>query len=141
MSSYTIRLFERRDINDVVELAAEYAAFDRAMPRDWLLATYEKHPQSVWVAEAGSKVIGFIIGYETTSQTGEIRGDIELLAVHTSYRRTGVGTKLVETILKQFNKANVKEAYLYCPSKALDAKKLYGRLGFKVNAYYMTRRT
>lgn len=141
MSSYTIRLFEKRDTEAVIELAGKYAAFDRAMPRDWLLATYEKHQQSIWVTEADRKVVGFIIGYETTSQTGEIRGDIELLAVHESHRRAGIGTKLVETILKQFKKANVKEAYLYCPSKALDAKKLYERLRFKVDAYYMTRKT
>jgi len=67
-------------------------------------------------------------------------GEIELMAVHPSSRRRGIGTKLVEKIVQQFKQANVEVAYLFCPASALEAKKLYEKLGFKVNAYHMRRK-
>jgi len=138
LTSCEIRLFEKADTDQVVKLAADYAAFDRAMPKDWLLATYDKYPDSIWVAEADNKLVGFIIGYETKTHSGETRGDIELLAVHPLHRRRGIGKKLVERVLEQFRKASIEEAYLFCPAVATEAKKFYEKLGFKIDAYYMT---
>jgi len=140
MSSFKIRLFKRRDADALVKLAYDYAAFDRAMPEDWLLSTYDKYPESIWVAEANNELIGFIIGYETKTHIGDTRGNIELLAVHPSCRRRGIGTKLVQKVLEHFKKTNLAEAYLFCPATALEAKKLYEKLGFKVDAYYMRRK-
>jgi len=140
MSIYKIRLFEKRDTDAVVKLAGDYAAFDMAMSKDWLLSTYNKYPESIWVAEANNEVSGFIVGYETRTPSGEAWGNIELMAVHPSGRRRGIGTKLVEKILEQFKKANIKVAYLFCPASALEAKKLYEELGFRVNAYHMRRK-
>jgi len=139
MSSCRIRLFERRDTDAVVKLAGDYAAFDRAMPKDWLLSTYDKYPESIWVAEAGDELVGFIIGYETETPLGINRGRIELLAVHPSWRRRGIGTRLVEKILEQFQKMNLRESTLFCPASASEAKRFYERLGFEVNAYFMGR--
>jgi len=140
MSTIRFRLFEKHDTDAVVKLAGDYAAFDRAMPKDWLLSTHDKYPESIWVVEADNELVGFIIGYETKTSSGETRGNIELMAVHPSHRRIGIGTKLVEKILQQFKKENIEEAYLFCPTIAVDAKKLYEKLGFKVDAYYMTIR-
>lgn len=62
------------------------------------------------------------------------------MAVHPSSRRRGIGTKLVEKILEQFKNTNIKVAYLFCPASASEAKKLYEKLGFNVNAYHMRRK-
>lgn len=132
MSSYMIRVFKKRDADEVVALAGAYAAFDRAMPKDWLLATVKEHPNSVWVAEVDEKVVGFVIGYPTKTRVGAFWGDVELVAVHPKHRRRGIGTKLVEKILGEFKKAHVEEAYLYCPTRAKAARKLYEKLGFTV---------
>jgi len=140
MSSYKIRLFEKRDADAVVKLAADYAAFDRAMPKDWLLSTYDKYPESIWVAEANNELVGFVIGYETKTPMGSTWGNVELMAVHPKSRRRGVGTKLVEKILEQFKKMNVEVASLHCPATAVEAKKLYEKLGFDVNAYYLRKK-
>lgn len=139
MSSYKIRLFESRDADAVVRLASAYAAFDRAVPKDWLLSIYEKYPESIWVAETDNELMGFVIAYETKTPSGETWGNIELIAVHPNRRRTGIGTKLVEKILEQFKKANVEVTCLFCPATAMEAKKLYETLGFKVNAYHMRK--
>lgn len=138
--SLRIRLFERSDTDALVKIAADYAAFHRAMPKDWLISTYEKHPQSVWVAEVNNELAGFIIGYETETPRGTSRGNIELMAVHPNHRKKGIGKKLLEAILKQFKKANLEEVYLFCPATAVEAKRLYEKLGFKVDAYYMKRK-
>jgi len=140
MSSYKIRLFEKRDADAVVKLAADYAAFDRAMSKDWLLSTYDKYPESIWVAEVNNELVGFITGYETKTPMGSTWGNIELMAVHPSSRRRGVGTKLVEKILELFKKANVEVASLHCPATAIEAKKLYEKLDFEVNAYHMRKK-
>lgn len=140
MASFKIRLFEKKDADVVVKLARDYAAFDRAMPKDWLLSTYKKHPNSIRVAEAGGKIVGFAIGYQTKTPMGTMWGNIELMAVHPNHRRIGIGTKLVETLLEEFEKADVKQAYLFCPATAKDAKELYEKLGFEVNAYHMRRK-
>lgn len=140
MSSYKIRLFEKRDTDAVVKLAANYAAFDRAMPKNWLLSAYEKYPESIWVAELNNELVGFIIGYETKTPMGCTWGNIELMAVHPKSRRKGVGTKLVEKILEQFKKMNIEVASLFCPAIAVEAKKLYEKFGFEVNAYHMRKK-
>jgi len=140
MSSCKIRLFEKRDTDAIVKLASDYAAFDRAMPKDWLLSTYDKHPKSIWVAEVNNELAGFIIGYETKTPMGTVWGNIELIAVHPRSRKRGIGTKLVEKILEQFKRANVEVATLHCPATALEAKKLYEKFGFEVNAYHMRKK-
>jgi ribosomal protein S18 acetylase RimI-like enzyme len=139
MASYRIRLFKSKDADAVVKLASAYAAFDRAVPKDWLLSIYDKYPESIWVAEADNKLMGFVIAYETKTPSGGTWGNIELIVVHPNRRRTGIGTTLVEKILEQFKKANVEIAYLFCPATAIEAKKLYETLGFKVNAYHMRK--
>lgn len=140
MSSFKIRLFEKKDADIVVKLAGDYAAFDRAMPKDWLLSTYEKHPESIWVAEVGKEVVGFAIEYETKTPMGTIWGNIELMAVHPSHRRMGIGTKLMGKLLEEFRKGKCEIASLHCPATAKGAKKLYEKLGFKVNAYHMRKK-
>jgi len=140
MSSYKIRLFEKQDTDALAKLAADYAAFDRAMPKDWLLSTYNKYPKSIWIAEVNKELVGFILGYETKTPMGSTWGNIELMAVHPKSRRKGVGTRLLEKILQRFKKANVETAYLFCPATAVEAKKLYEKLGFEVNAYYMRKK-
>jgi len=76
MSSYRIRLFEKRDTDAVVKLASDYAAFDRAMPKDWLFSIFEKYPESVWVAEANNEILAFVIGYETKTPSGDKWGKL-----------------------------------------------------------------
>jgi len=65
---------KKRGTDAVVKLANDYAAFDHAMPKDWLLSTLKKHPRSIEVAVTTTEVAGIAIKLQAKTPTGNIRG-------------------------------------------------------------------
>ena len=76
-------------------LAVERDSFDespysRYQIRDMLT----EGPQRAWLAVAGSAIVGFVVSFATHSLNGA-SWEIDLMAVHPSWRGRGLGTRLV----------------------------------------------
>jgi len=141
-----LRVFKTEDTSRVLQLANAYAAFDGTTSEADLVIT-KFFPNGFWVAEEDDKVVGFAYGYfkdvpgEVLALWGVSKvGEIALMAVDTSYRNKGIGTALLHKLLEEFKKAGADLVTLHCPAEAVEAKKLYDKLGFEVRAYHMKKR-
>lgn len=142
----SIRPYQVRDLNSVLELANSNAAFDgRISEAD--LAITNQFRNGFWVAEDRGKIVGFIYGYfkavpEDALQRWKAKkvGYVELMAVSPDNRRKGIGRSLMTQLLQEFKEAGADMVLLDCPSEAVEAKHLYDRMGFEARFYGMKKR-
>ncbi len=57
---------------------------------------------------------------------------ITTLAVHHKFRKKGIGTKLIEQLMKDAKAQGIKKLYLEVRQSNMPAQKIYKKLGFKV---------
>ncbi len=89
---------------------------------------FDLFPSLVWVAaDTGGKVVGHVFG--AVAEGGET-GWILNFGVLAHYRRTGTGTRLLETLIEQLIAAGVLRIQTTAEVDNDDAKRIYGRLGF-----------
>jgi ribosomal-protein-alanine N-acetyltransferase len=90
---------------------------------------------SAWVAERGGSVVGFLIGRLAADEF-----EILNMAVSQSCRRSGVGSKMLESALEFSHSAGSVRAYLEVRASNRPAIALYARQGFtecgRRNRYY-----
>ena len=141
-----LRIFKTEDMAGVLQLANTYAAFDGTTSEADLAIT-KSFPNGFWVAEEDDKLVGFAYGYfkdvpaEVLARWSASKvGEIALIAVDANYRNRGIGKALMRKLLEEFRKAGADLVILHCPAEAIEAKKLYDKLGFEVRAYYMKKR-
>ena len=136
VGSYIIRRAELRDIPDVirVNLANLPEHYSESFYKDLLLS----NPESFFVAELGSKVVGYIMcrvefGFSSFGGLSIVKkGHIISIAVDKEHRRRGIGRALMEEALLGLRKRGCKEAYLEVRVSNTPAINLYSRLGFRV---------
>jgi len=140
-----LRVFKTEDMTAVLQLANAYAAFDVTTSESDLVIT-KFFQNGFWVAEEDDKVVGFAYGYFKDVPSGVLArwraskvGEITLMVVDPSYRNKGIGTALLRKLLEEFKKAGADLITLHCPAEAIEAKKLYDKLGFEVRAYHMKK--
>jgi predicted N-acetyltransferase YhbS len=143
-----IRPFQKKDLNDVVQLTLlafepVFASFRQILgPKiypliypDWQkrhaervekLSTNEKI--SFWVAEMDGEVIGFIAYELKEDQTGEV----QLLAVHPEHQNHGVGTELNAFALQKMKESGIKLAVVATggDDSHAPARKSYEKAGY-----------
>jgi len=143
----SIRTFRKTDINSVLGLANAFAAFDGTTSEaDLAITGY--FPDGFLVAEDDEgKVVGFVYGCfrDVPGHALEIWnsnkvGQVELMAVHPSYRGRGIGKSLLSKLLEKFKAAGADMILLNCPATAAEAKSLYEGFGFDVKSYQMRLR-
>lgn len=142
----SIRPYQVQDLSSVLELANSNAAFDgRTSEAD--LAITNQFPEGFWVAEDRGKIVGFIYGYfkpvpEEALQRWKAKkvGYVELMAVSPDNRKHGIGRSLMTRLLQEFKKAGADMVLLDCPSEAVEAKRLYDKMGFEDRFYGMKKR-
>jgi ribosomal-protein-alanine N-acetyltransferase len=97
-------------------------------------------PQTFLLAEAGGKVVGYIMcrmeyGLSMTKRFGLAKkGHIISVAVLEESRGKGIGTKLIREALEEVRKESGKECYLEVRVTNTGAIELYKRIGFKVSS-------
>lgn len=140
-----IRSFKSQDINQIVSLTNRYAAFDSEVTEADFQPAWS-FPKGLLVAEEDSQVIGFVFAYlrevpnEVLNRWNVSKvAQIELLVVGPSYRNQGVGTSLLERLFQLLKEDEVDQVILHCPANAIEAKKLYDKMGFEVRAYAMKK--
>ena len=136
----------KKDTSTVLKLANQYAAFDGDVSEADLAVT-AYFPKGFWVAEDESEIVGFAYGYfkeippQVLEKWGVTKvGHVELMAVAPSHRRKGTATALLGRLLKEFKDAGAEMVLLDCPAEAVEAKKLYDRMGFEPRFYGMRKR-
>jgi len=89
---------------------------------------YETYPQGFIVAEKAHKIIGFIIGLKTYTNTARIL----MLSVSKPYRRQKIGSALLKQFIKQISKEDIKNITLEVRTENHRAIKFYEKHGFKI---------
>ena len=146
VNSVKIRQFEQRDTKVVIQLANDFAFFNGPTTEDDLKITHA-FPEGFIVAEKDGEIVGLVYGYfkdvpkEVLDNWGVSKvATIELLVVDPKYRKYGIGTSLVESLIEIFKKAGVDMIVLTCPEGDSHAKQLYENHGFEISAYHMRKK-
>ena len=133
-------------MDSVLNLANTYAVFDGSTSEADLAVT-GYFPAGFWVAEDKGCVIGFAYGYfkEVPDQVLERWkaskvGYVALMVVAPDHRNTGVGSSLLSKVLGELKKAGADMALLDCPAEAIEARKVYEKMGFEYKSYSMKKR-
>ena len=87
------------------------------------------------VAIEGDKVVGFCKFMNNNSFSPDIEYvDCELSAiyVHPDYKGNGIGTKMFEYVLNEFNSENKTTMILWCLKDNINSIKFYERMGGKI---------
>ena len=122
-----IRKFRRSDLEPIVKIE-EQAFPKQPYSRSTFLYFASAYPANFLVYLEATKIAGYLIYYPS--------GHIVSIAVHPAYRRIGVGTKLVATVLKRTGGCAMVEVR----ERNETARKFYTHLGFSmytvIPAYY-----
>jgi len=130
-----IRQLTTLDLPKILEIELD------SFPEPWSQKIFEfilKNEDSyLKVAERNSQVVGYIITViEKKVDWKNLRraeiGHIINLAVEKKQRRQGIGSILVNHILKEVSKRKVEKVYLEVNESNIAAQKLYSKFNFKV---------
>lgn len=88
---------------------------------------YETFPQGVLVAERLHKIVGFIVGVKTSAEAVRIL----MLAISEPQRRKGIGTLLLNQLLKELAIQNIKHVGLEVRIDNRPAISFYQKHGFE----------
>ena len=141
-----IRTFEKGDVKSVLELANTYASFDgKTSEADLAITEYFRN--GFLVAEDRGRIVGFAYGYfrdvpQTVLENWKAKkvGYVQLMAVAPDHRRKGIGKSLLTKLLDEFKNAGADLVLLDCPAEAVEAKRLYEKIGFDARFYGMKKR-
>lgn len=119
-----IRTMTRKDLHRV--LAIERASF--GVP--WTMSTFrgllERKGTGLWVAESGGEVVGYAVVWAVLDQA-----ELGNVAVVDGWRRRGIASRLVETVLEWLGERGVKHVFLEVRASNAGAQALYERHGFE----------
>lgn len=121
-----IRLFKPDDMFPAIKLASK--TLTEQYNPSLFNYFYETFPQGFIVAEKAHKIVGFIIGVKTISETAKIL----MLSVSESHRNQNIGSALLTRFLKEILNENVKHVELEVRTDNEKAIKFYEKHGFKI---------
>lgn len=151
-ASVKIRSFEKRDLTDIRALG--FGGVERSRLLELFTFFFEKYwirikwvlkehsiealfsgrvDKNVFVAEASGKVVG----YATVHYMGRRLWRLDLLTVHSRWRRQDIGSNLVNTAKSYAKQRNGKSIVLLVRTDNEAAIRVYKRLGFQYSGYEM----
>ena len=119
-----IRLAEEKDISLIAEIEKE--CFTTPESEESVRDVIENPVYEAFVAEADGEVVGHTITMTACGDT-----DILSVAVRPSFRRFGIGKKLMENILQNAEKNGVSGIFLEVRKSNMPAISLYEKSGFE----------
>ncbi len=135
MSSWTIRQFERDDIDAV--MAINQTCLPENYPKEFFLGLYYSAPKAFIVAEYDKTVVGYIMcrierGVSLFGMMPVKKGHIVSVAVHPEYRHQGIGSALVMAGMQGMQDYGAQEFYLEVRKTNNAAISVYERHGFEI---------
>ncbi|MEM2876348.1 MAG: ribosomal protein S18-alanine N-acetyltransferase [Candidatus Bathyarchaeia archaeon] len=130
-----IREFIVSDLERVLEI--ECKSFKDTWRKEEFEVIHKRCPYGFLVAQMNGRVIGYAIAtVEVNLDFKTLRiarhGHILNLAVDEGYRKQGVGSNLIRSIVERLRERMVSKVYLEVRKSNQPAIKLYSRLNFKV---------
>ncbi len=113
------------DLPEVYEI--NKITFPNPYPISLLFYFKTYYPKTFLVAKILNKVVGYVIA-TTYARDGEIIS----IAVLPSWRRKGIGSKLLETLFKVLRKCDIHKVYLHVRVSNKNAINFYVKNGFKI---------
>lgn len=134
-----IRLATEEDLRTCGRIYAEAFAgppygevWDEGYAASMLAELFKKDPESCWCVEEDGGILGF--GFCTTY--GRFRAIIQEFAVSPNMQKKGIGSRLMQHILAEFNARGIQTAELVVHRKA-PALGLYRKFGFRLPRNYI----
>jgi len=110
-----------RDVQEILDLINSYAARDMMLPRgpqylyenirDFVIATDQKVP--VYSIMETREVLHLIVGCGSLHALWDDMAEIRALAVHPDYKHLGLGSKLVDFMVKEAGQLGIKRLYTF----------------------------
>ncbi|MHA2379183.1 MAG: ribosomal protein S18-alanine N-acetyltransferase [Candidatus Thorarchaeota archaeon] len=135
--AYTIRLFEKEDIDAVMEI--NQVCLPENYPGSFFLGLHSHAPKAFLVAEIESRVIGYIMcrierGISSFRRPYPVKkGHIVSVAVLRDYRRHGIGTHLIQKGMEGMEQYGASEFYLEVRKTNTQAVSVYEKMNYEVS--------
>jgi len=123
---YTVRIFQPTDMFPVIKLASETLT-ERYNP-SLFNYFYEVFNQGFLVAEKHHKIVGFIVGVKTSSESVRIL----MIAVSEKQRRLNIGSALLNNFLRKILIQNINHVELEVKKSNNGAIKFYQKNKFVI---------
>ena len=127
-----IRLYKNEDLDGVMRI--ERNSFEHPWSTNMIEALFLINPDGFWVVFLEDRVVGYAIvlyeqGFGHTKKSGEAH--LMNIAVDPAYRRHGIGTDLVHTMISKIRKAKFSRMHLEVRISNTTAITFYETIGFK----------
>lgn len=128
-----IRKFRPSDLSRVYEI--ECRSFKDPYHVLFLLNLYETYPDTFFVAEENSAVVGYVI-----SRMVNTSGHVLAIAVDPKHRNRGIGRALMNVVIEKLREFGLEDIYLEVRISNTAAINFYKKLGFEekgiIRSYY-----
>jgi len=114
------------DFSQIVKV--ELSSFYRPYPPRLISLLLHLHHDMFYVASVNEEVVGYVVGAKRSDGCGHIIS----IAVKSKFRRRGIGSKLMITLLNAFKRKGLKRALLEVAVSNEEAVAFYKSLGFKI---------
>ena len=119
-----VRPMTRADLAAV--LTIERSSFGVPWTRSTFRSLMERRGAALWVAESGDGIAGYAVVWTVLDQA-----ELGNVAVAAGWRRRGVASRLVETVVAWLSERGVREVFLEVRESNHGARALYARHGFE----------
>ena len=129
----TVREASIEDVDGISQVSSYlgYTQSSREESKKRLEEVLASHTDIVWIYEDDTRIKGWIHVFVALRLASAKFAEIGGLVVDQSYRRSGIGRKLVETAIR-WSEQNNLSLRVRCNSERKEANKFYKSLGFKV---------
>lgn len=133
-SALSIRPLDELDIDGIVAIDEKISG--RYKPEVWerRIGYYlRRDPEASLVAEAGGRVVGFMLGEVRSGEFGldEPTGWIEVLGVDPGFRGRAVGRQMAEAMLQHFRSQGALSVRTLVDEDMAEIAGFFGALGFE----------
>lgn len=135
-----IRRFRQEDAYEASAMLLQaFAWFHKGSRKSWLWKSLQ--PASLISNSKSQEILvatnerGSVVGYIASSGTLYGAAYIPTVGVHPRYQHRGLGTRLLNSKLKQLRKQGVRKAWLLVNSMNAEAAAFYLKHGFVIEGY------
>ena len=125
--SLSLRPFRGADLDALTAIDQDCFPPGISYTRTELLGFIGQRNAKTWVAEAGEKIVGFVVAERQLRQVGHII----TIDVVKSWRRRGVGARLMEAVEDWVRQQGLRLVYLETAEDNVPAQRFYQERGYE----------